>query len=225
MVAVQEPSARGRFITVEGGEGVGKSVFTTNLAAAIRARGLTLVTTREPGGTPTANKIRALFATPAPDDPLLMNAEALLVSAARAQHVGRLIAPALARGEWVLCDRFADSMRVYQGVLGGLDETDLEQVTRFAVRGTMPDLTFLLDVDVQTAQSRLSGRGAAGARDPDAIERYDDKARDFHEKLRRAYLKLAEREPQRFVKLDAGEAPEAVARKAFAVLEERFGRL
>lgn len=217
-------SPRGRFITVEGGEGVGKSVFTTNLAQALRTKGVTLVTTREPGGTPTANKIRALFATPAPDDPLLMNAEALLVSAARAQHVGRLIAPALVRGDWVLCDRFADSMRVYQGALGGLDSAALDLITGFAVGDTLPDLTFLLDVDVHVALSRLSGRGAA-ARDPDAIERYDGKAHDFHEKLRQAYLRLADREPNRFVKLDAGAPPDVVASRALAALEERFGRL
>lgn len=212
---------RGRFITVEGGEGVGKSVFTVNLTNGIRDFGVTLVTTREPGGTPTADKIRALFAVPAVGDALLMPAEALLVSAARAQHVGRLIEPALARGDWVLSDRFADSTRVYQGALGGLPPDRLEQLIDFSIGPTVPDLTFLLDCDVATARRRLAARGSVAT---DAIDRYDDQANDFHERLRQAYLALARGAPKRFVVLDASQKPDLVVRTALAQLEDRLGR-
>ena len=214
----------GRFSTVEGGEGVGKSLFTANLAKALAAHpALTrgLVVTREPGGTPTADLIRALFGKPAPGDPLSMTAEALLVSAARAQHVAVLIQPALSAGKWVLCDRFADSTRVYQGVLGGLAAADLEPLIRFSTGGLTPDLTFLLDCDVATAQARLKRREAPRA---GAIERYDDESKGFHTRLRDAYLSLQKNEPGRIIVIDAKTAPEAMSAAALAAVEARFGR-
>lgn len=210
----------GRFITVEGGEGVGKSLFTQNLARALKARRLELVVTREPGGTPTADLIRGLFGKPSPDDPLLMPAESLLVSAARAQHVGRLIKPSLAQGKWVLCDRFADSTRVYQGTLGGIPQADLETMIAFSTGALDPDLTFLLDCDVDTALGRLGKRAAPR---PGAIERYDQEAREFHAKLRDAYLALAKRLAHRMVVIDAARPPEEACAKALAELEARFG--
>ena len=210
---------QGRFITVEGGEGVGKSVFTAGLAAALRARGFTVVTTREPGGTPTADRIRALFAAPPAEDPLLMETEALLVSAARAQHVGRLVRPALTRGDWVLSDRFTDSTRVYQGALGGMAQNALESLIAFSTSGLEPDLSFLLDCDVATARARLAGRGG-NQRDP--VERYDHAQLAVHERLRDAYLQLASRFPARIIRLDASRPPAALLEEALSLVAQRF---
>ncbi len=214
--------SKANFITVEGGEGVGKSLFTSNLARGLRGlRGLALnlVVTREPGGTPTADLIRGLFAKPAPGDPLLMPAESLLVSAARAQHVGRVIRPALDAGQWVLCDRFADSTRVYQGALGGMASGDLEALIRFSTGGLEPDLTFLLDCDVELAQSRLAKRTKTR---PDAIERYDQEAKNFHARLREAYLALGIKVGPRLVVLDATVHPDQLAHDALQKVKERF---
>lgn len=211
--------SKAKFITVEGGEGVGKSLFTSNLAKGLKGLGLNLVVTREPGGTPTADLIRGLFGKPAPGDPLLMPAETLLVSAARAQHVGRLIRPALDQGQWVLCDRFADSMRVYQGALGGMAPGDLEALIRFSTGGLEPDLTFLLDCDVQVAQARLGKRKTAR---PDAIERYDAEAEQFHARLRDAYLTLAKKLGQRMIVLDAARTPDQMAQDALKAVRDRF---
>lgn len=149
-----------------------------------------------------------------------MPTESLLVSAARAQHVGRLIQPALDAGKWVLCDRFADSTRVYQGALGGIASAALEAMIQFSTDGLEPDLTFLLDLDVQAAQARLSRRVAARA---DAIERYDEEASDFHARLREAYLELGKKFSSRLVILDASQAPEDVAAAALRIVGERFG--
>lgn len=211
--------SKAKFITVEGGEGVGKSLFTQNLALGLRGLGLNLVVTREPGGTPTADLIRGLFGKPADGDPLLMNAESLLVSAARAQHVGRLIRPALEHGQWVLSDRFADSTRVYQGTLGGLARSDLEALIMFSTGGLEPDLTFLLDCDVAVAQARLGKRAKPR---PDAIERYDHEETAFHARLREAYLSLAKEHSSRVVVIDAAEPPEQMARQALAAVRSRF---
>ncbi len=218
---LDDAAAQARFITVEGGEGVGKSLFTANFAKAIASLGFKLVVTREPGGTPTADLIRGLFAKPSPADPLLMPAEALLVSAARAQHVGRVVQPALSRGDWVLSDRFADSTRVYQGALGGIGAKDLEQMILFSTGGLEPDLTFLLDCDVSTAQARLARRVTSR---PGAVERYDEESAGFHQRLRDAYLTLAKRDGTRIVVVDAALPPESMCANAFAVVRSRFGQ-
>ena len=220
------PAKPGRFITVEGGEGVGKSHFVEALAQHLRGVGRSVVATREPGGTPTADKIREIFARPASGDPLRMEAEALLVSAARAQHVGQLILPALREGTYVLCDRFADSTRVYQGKIGAIPRYDLERLIAFSTGGLEPDLTFLLDCDVDISLGRLADRSSARRSTPqnDAMEvgRYDKAKRSFHERLRFAYHELAQEYPDRIVIIDAAAKPEAVAAKAVAVLIERF---
>jgi dTMP kinase len=212
----------GRFITIEGGEGVGKSLFQERLASRLGGRlgGRRLLTTREPGGTPAADKIRALLAAPPADDPLLIETEAFLVSAARAQHVGRLIRPALKRGDWVLCDRFADSTRLYQGLLGGLPEALVETLIATSTQDLRPDLTFLLDCDVAVSLSRINGRSDPG-RDP--VKRYDDAKQAFHARLRQGYLDLLTRFPGRIVKLDAALPPEQVVAQACAAIETRFG--
>lgn len=235
----------GTFITIEGGEGVGKSLFVKNLSNALSAAGVALVTTREPGGTPTADKVREIFARPAAGDPLSMEAEALLVSASRAQHVSRLIRPALSAGKWVLCDRFADSTRVYQGKIGGIPRAALEQMILFSTGGLGPHLTFLLDCDVDVSLARLQvrsgaaaekskaaddlgrGRGEQGDRveqlSPDLeVKRYDSAKRSFHERLRLCYNELAAENPERIVILNAEGAPEDIANAAMSVIRERY---
>lgn len=210
-----------RFVSIEGGEGVGKSLFIQNIAADLTARGVSFVKTREPGGTPAADKIRALFGAPPDNDPFCMMTEALLVSAARAQHVERVIRPALERGHWVLSDRYADSTRVYQGVLGGVTSEALETLIDLSTGSLMPDLTFLLDCDVHIAAARRSYRATDQSDHDDAIRRYDDKKIEFHERLRRAYLSLKDRFPDRIVVLDAARAPAEVAAEALAILKQR----
>ncbi len=213
---------RSRFITVEGGEGVGKSTFIRGLSDRLRGKGVSVVTTREPGGTKVADLIRGVFAAPIPDEPLAMGTEALLVSAARCQHVERLLKPSLKEGAWVLSDRFADSTRIYQGILGGIDAEVLESLIQFSTGGLEPDLTFLLDCPVSLSSQRLGYRRhhKAGGQD---IVRYDDQNTEFHERLRRAYLQLAERFPQRVFVLDASKAPGIVIDHAWSILERYFG--
>jgi dTMP kinase len=187
---------RGKFIVVEGGEGTGKSVLSSGLAAWLRLHGKAVVQTREPGGTPSAVRIREVFARPETSDPLTMEAEALLVSAARAQHVARLVEPALARGEWVVCDRFTDSTRVYQGSVGGCDGAALEQLIFFSTKGLVPDLTILLDCPPAVAAARAAGRNAehgSSAKGEAAghVERYDRAGESFYDKIRGSFLALA----------------------------------
>jgi len=210
---------RGRFITIEGGEGVGKSSLLKGLATILRAAGQEVVVTREPGGTPSADRIRSLFALHDPEDPWLPETEALLISAARAQHVGRVIAPALARGAWVLCDRFADSTRVYQGVLGGLDATKLETLIALSTNGVTPDLTLVLDCDVDLALSRITRTAADRS---DQVVRFDQEKKDRHEKRRAAYKHLAATFGDRCHLVDGGQSPEAVLHAASAILQKCF---
>lgn len=214
---------RGKFITVEGGEGVGKTALVMGLAQSLKQAGLEVVVTREPGGTTVADSIRKLFASPPKHEPLTMVTEALLVSAARAQHVAHKIRPALGRGEWVISDRFADSTRIYQGALGGLNTADLEALIEFSTNGLEPDLTLLLDVDTDIALSRLSSRSNDNSND--AITRYDQAAATFHNRLRRAFLSLAESQPERVVTLDGALNLESVLADARRQVEKRFGRL
>ncbi len=207
---------RGKFITIEGGEGVGKSSFLANLSRTLEERGVRFVQTREPGGTPAANKIREIFNHPPENDSLTMDAEAFLVSAARAQHCGKLIRPALEKGEWILSDRFADSTRAYQGVLGGLDKEFLEHLITSSTGGLEPDITFLLDCPVETSIERLGQRS-------DAKTRYDNASLENHNKLRQAFLGIAKEHPERFVIIDASKTPQEVADAAIKEMDIRFG--
>ena len=217
-------SKSGRFLTIEGGEGVGKSLFLAALGQALKDRAISLVTTREPGGTPSADRIRALFAAPPANDPLLMVTEALLVSAARAQHVGRLIRPALESGTWVLCDRFTDSMRVYQGLIGGVMGSDIEALIAFSTRQTAPDLTFVLDCDVSIVLERLKRRRNTAS---DAPLRYDRGETTFHQRLREGFLALSAKDSAagkgRMVVLEATTPVEALVSQALQIIEARFG--
>jgi len=197
--------ARGAFITFEGGEGAGKSTQVARLAATLRARsGRGACVTREPGGSPRAEEIRAalLDGVAKPYGPF---AEALLFSAARIDHLDRLIRPALQRGETVLCDRFIDSTRAYQGAAGGLDPGVIAALERVVVGPTRPDLTLILDLPPEAGLARATARGAGQKAD-----RFEAEALGFHVRLRDAFLAIARAEPARCAVIDAGRDPDAV---------------
>ncbi len=196
-------TAAGAFIAFEGGEGAGKSTQARLLAEALRARGLKVVTTREPGGTVGAEAIRRLLLAP-PSDSWTPEAEALLFAAARADHVARLIRPALARGEWVVCDRFVDSSRAYQGGAGGLGDAAILALHTFGSAGLRPDLVILLEGDETALAGRLAARDGALS---DAI---GGRPAAYHRAVAAAFQTLAERDPQGFVRLNAIGDPQAV---------------
>lgn len=207
---------RGRFITFEGGEGAGKSTQIRLLAERLRQAGIDVVLTREPGGSPLAERLREVLLSGrvAGEGPL---AEALLFSAARADHVDRLIRPALAAGRWVLSDRFADSTRVYQGVVGAVPAETVEQLVRLALDGLQPDLTLVLDLPAEVGLARADAR--RGASVADRFER-DDRA--VHEARRQGFLAIAGAEPERVAVIDADADPETVAARVWAEVERRL---
>jgi dTMP kinase len=201
-------SARGVFISIEGGEGAGKSTVMAALSEALAARGLEVVPTREPGGTPEGEAIRGLLLDPG--NHLLPETELLLMFASRAQLVRRVIAPALARGAAVVADRFTDASFAYQGGGRGLDKGSIAELERWAA-GIKPDLTFLLDVGVAEGLARARSRGG----EPDRIER---ERGDFFERVRSTYLARAAAEPGRFRIIDAGQTVDEVRRAVLAAL-------
>ncbi|WP_016854349.1 dTMP kinase [Halomonas smyrnensis] len=194
---------RGRFITLEGGEGVGKSTNLAWVAEHLEARGLEVVRTREPGGTPRAEAIRGLLLDPASDEPLDDDAELLLVFAARAQHLARVVRPALERGAWVVCDRFTDATFAYQGGGRGIPAERIAELEAFVQQGLQPDLTLLLDMPMAAAQRRLEGRleRSGGQRD-----RFERERAEFFEAVRQAYLARAAAAPERMAVVDADRA-------------------
>jgi dTMP kinase len=212
------PAERGRFITFEGGEGVGKSTQLALLAEHLRRRGVEVVATREPGGTPKAEMLRELLLSGrlAALGPL---AEAALFAAARIDHVDGLIAPALRRGAWVLCDRFADSTRAYQGARGGADLQAIGLMEEAAVGEVRPDLTIILDVAPKEGLARAASRREAIGQRPDRFEAEDDA---FHEELRRAFLDIAEQEPERCCVVNGAMPYEEVARAIRQLVDARF---
>ena len=193
--------ARGRFISVEGGEGAGKSTNIEGVRARLHAAGLRVVVTREPGGTPLAEEIRQLLLAPR-EEGVCEDTELLLVFAARMQHVERVIKPALARGDWVISDRFTDATIAYQGAGRRMGVERIQALRRLLLGDFAPDLTLLLDVPVDSGMQRLAGRGA-----PD---RFEMEGRDFFERVRAAYLQLAAAEPARFRVIDAAQELPAV---------------
>ncbi len=210
------PPGRGRFVTFEGGEGAGKSSQIAHLAERLRGRGIDVVTTREPGGSRGAECVRHVLLSGAAEvfGPL---AEACLFAAARADHVDRTIRPALARGAWVLSDRFYDSSRVYQGD-GGVGPEMLRLLEEVAVEEVRPDLTLLLDVPADIGLARAGARRGVG--DADRFEKEDV---DVHERRRRAFLDLAAREPWRFAVIDATATPPEVAAAIWRAVANRLG--
>jgi len=220
-VSPQRPPRRdapGRFVTFEGGEGVGKSTQIRTLAKSLQKAGLAVVTTREPGGTPSGDLVRQVLlsgrATPFGSD-----AEAMLFAAARAEHVARVIAPALARGDWVLCDRFIDSTRVYQGG-GGVSGGLIDALETVALDGVVPDLTIILDLPAEQglarAATRRHGEGAL-------VDRFEGEDVAIHEARRQAFLAIAAAEPDRCVVIDAAGNPAAVAGRIARAVEARLG--
>ena len=203
------PATQPRLVTLEGGEGAGKSTVLRALRDALVASGADVVCTREPGGTPLAERIRALLLDPE-HEPASPQAELLLMFASRAQHVRETILPALKRGAWVLCDRFTDSSYAYQGGGRGLDPAWIATLEREVV-GIRPGLTLLLDVGVEEGRERARGRDLA----PDRIERERD---EFFERVRAAYLARAAAEPQRIRVLDASRPAADVASEAVSLL-------
>ena len=183
------------FITFEGSEGSGKTTQITLLADFLRQRGLSVVVTREPGGTPIAEQVRQVLHD-VQNTAMTAEAEILLYAASRAQHVGELIRPALAQGQWVLCDRFADSTLAYQGYGRGLDLAALRQITQFATGGLQPQRTFYFDIDVQTGLERR----VAGELE---MNRMDLQQQAFYERVRAGYNELIAAEPNRWVRLNA----------------------
>lgn len=188
--------ARGAFIAIEGGEGAGKSTQARLLADALRARGLTVVTTREPGGTPGAEAIRNLLLAP-PGEGWTPQAEALLFAAARADHVAHLIRPALARGDWVICDRFVDSSRAYQGGAGGLGDDAILALHKFGSDGMRPDLVILLEGDEDCLTNRLA------LRDGDSSDAIGGRPADYHRAVAACFRNLADKTPGGFARIEA----------------------
>lgn len=201
---------RGRFITLEGGEGVGKSTQIHLLAEALEARGKRVVTTREPGGTEGAEAIRALLLSGG-QDRWNDATEALLFAAARADHVAKLIRPALDRGDWVLCDRFVDSTRAYQGGAGGMADEDILTLHRIGSGGLLPDRTLLLDLPVEEGARRAAARSATA-------DRMGAKAQDYYERVGARFRAMAEAEPDRFRRIDGMGTPEQVSERLINAL-------
>lgn len=203
--------ARGFFISFEGGEGVGKSSQIQRLATRLRARNRHVITTREPGGSPGAEAVRHVLLSGAAE-PFGPEMEAILFAAARADHVEQIIRPAVDSGAVVLCDRFIDSSRVYQGVTGNLEPDLMAEIERVAIDGMLPDLTIILDLDPEEGLRRASHRRNEG----EGADRFEKETVDVHARRRQAYLDIAAREPYRCVVIDASGTPEEVEERVAA---------
>ena len=204
---------RGRFITLEGMEGVGKSTHLKFVCDRLHARGIKVLATHEPGGTPGADEIRATLLKVRGEgfDPM---AELLLMFAARALHVGEVIRPALAAGTWVICDRFTDASYAYQGGGRGIAVTKITALERMVLKGLKPDLTLLLDAKVSVGMARARQRGE--------LDRFEQEPDPFFERVRRAYLARARREPHRIKRVEAGDGVEQVQARIAALLDSKL---
>ncbi|MCS6290516.1 MAG: dTMP kinase [Nitrospira sp.] len=216
MMTPRSRPPRGLFITLEGTEGCGKSTQAKLLGEHLRNQGYDTVETREPGGTPLAEKIRSLLLDRA-DEPVAPETEAFLVLAARRQHVAQVIEPALARGSIVLCDRFIDSTLAYQGYARGIDIATLERLNRLATHALRPDLTLVFDLPVSTGLARR--RSAA------ELNRLDRESLRFHQKVRAGFLDLAKRHPTRIQVLSARAPKETVARAVARAVRPLLGHI
>jgi len=241
-------ATKGKFITFEGGEGTGKSTHTHALRERLEKAGHKVVETREPGGTPGAEIVRHLLKTGAVE-PLGAFAEAVVIAAARDEHVTQLIRPALEKGTWVICDRFSDSTTAYQGAGGGVDDTLLRALERLTVGDTQPDLTVILDAPAEIALARAHARGdgegegetegegeaegegegegeskgdGSGEGNSGGADRFEKESLAFHDKLRLAFLKIAEDDPERCVVIDATADKETVAEQVWESVSERL---
>lgn len=210
--------AYGKFITFEGGEGAGKSTQIIALATKLTAAGITCITTREPGGSPGAEEIRNLLVTGEVGRWSAMT-EALLFAAARDDHLNRTIRPALEAGTWVLCDRFSDSTRAYQGAAEGLSPEIIEALDQLVVGTTQPDLTLIMDLPVEEGLAR-----ATSGEDGDE-NRFERMGLAFHERLRMAFIVIAREAPERCAIIDATQSKEDVASAVWDVMREKFSAL
>ncbi|WP_421935549.1 dTMP kinase [Phenylobacterium sp.] len=206
--------ARGRFITFEGGEGAGKSTQVRRLAARLTVEGREVVTTREPGGSPGAESIRELVLKGSADR-WSPTTETLLMYAARRDHIERVIRPAVERGAWVICDRFADSTRAYQGAAGGVDPGFISALETYILEGTRPDLTLVFDLPAEVGLERAHARAGSEMR-------FESKGMAFHERLREGFRAIAAGEPDRCVLIDAAGAMDAVEAAVWAAVAERL---
>ena len=204
---------RGKFISFEGGEGGGKSTQAVRLAGFLRSKGLEVIETREPGGTPQGEELRDLLVQGDPDRwaPL---SELFMMTAARVEHVNRVIEPALAAGKWVICDRFLDSTKVYQGIAGGLGLDSVSALQAQAIGDCVPDVTFLLDLREEAGLQRAETRGGAA--------RFEKKDADFHRDVRDGFLALAAEAPDRIFVVDAEDTFEAVWGQIEGEMKQRF---
>lgn len=203
--------AAGKFITFEGGEGSGKSTQAKLFAERLSSRGKDVVMTREPGGSPFAEQVRALILSSETAAHSALS-EALLFYAARADHLDRTVRPALAAGRWVVCDRFSDSTRVYQGYAGTLPKATIDALEHLVVAPTEPDLTIVLDIDPAIGLSRAELRRTGNEVDRSgAADRYESRTMAYHEKLRQGFLDIARRNPQRCVVVPAMGEPQRIA--------------
>ena len=207
---------RGRFITFEGGEGAGKSTQAERLAARLRTLAIGVVVTREPGGSAGADIMRHILLSGAAK-PLGPVAETFLFAAARDDHIRATIAPALAQGKWVVCDRFIDSTRVYQGTLGEVDPKLIRGLERLTVSDTMPDVTFMLDLPAEIGLARAATRRAGAQAD-----RFETETIGFHTRLRQAFREIAAAEPQRCVLIDADRPADTVADEIWSAVNSRL---
>lgn len=204
----------GHFISFEGGDGAGKSTQVKTLANALKKRGITVVVTREPGGSPGAEDIRTLLVNGKPGrwDPL---SETLLLFAARHDHIEQTIKPALSEGKWVICDRFTDSTYAYQGAGGGLNRETIRRIESVSIGDFKPELTLLLDVPVEVGLGRTQSRGGKE-------DRYENFKTDFHENLRQGYLELSKRGRERYAVIDAAAEQKIVAEAVWQAVADKF---
>ncbi len=209
----------GRFITFEGPEGSGKSTQIRLLAEKLEQRGIGVASTREPGGTAVGEAIRNILQHDAVDEQLCERSEVLLFTASRAQLMKRVILPSLERGEWVLCDRFIDSTMAYQGYARGMDIKTLDQINDFAVHGRKPDLTILLDLEVNRGFERLKHRYADGV---DSADRFEREALDFHQRVRDGYHQLAILDAERFRIVNSDRPVDVVSNEIWLAVKDAF---
>lgn len=205
---------QGRFITFEGGEGAGKSTQVDKLRASLEDKGIDVLVTREPGGSPSAENIRSLLVTGAPDRWSPMT-EALLHTAARQEHLENTVRPALATGQWVLCDRFFDSTMAYQGYAQGLGKHIVEQLNAMVVKETIPDLTLVFDLPVEQGLARTQGRGGNE-------DRYERMGQSFHETLRSAFLDIVRENAGRCELVDATLSIDDIAERVWTIVGARY---
>lgn len=220
MAADHERSIKPRFITFEGGEGVGKSTQVRRLAARLAELDIPVVRTREPGGTPKAEAVRSFILQGKPES-WGVGAEAVLFAAARLDHVNELIAPSLAAGKWVICDRFADSTRAYQGLTGGVEDKLIDALEHVALNGHTPDLTIILDMDPDIAFERVRQRAVDDGL-PALADRFEKEDLSFHRRLRDNFLAIAISNPGRCVVLSADTDEDTLADAVWNALQDQF---